>query len=1130
MVKGSAAGIEFAVKAEGVTQASQSIKGLSAKFVGLSFAVNTATRAFQEGIKWVGKSIQQYRDYEKQITEVSTLIGGAATDSIKTMGLEIEHLSIKWGQAVGDLTTGLYDIVSAAVDVEDAMGLLNVATRAAIAGLADVSVSVDVFTSILKAWGMEASQMDRIADELFQTIRRGKLRFDDLAHAMGYIAPIAAGLGVEFREIAAAFQTTTRQGQHLDMVTRGLALGLQNIANATPAAAEAALHYGVDLSHTALSVFGLESVLRDMNEAMEEHGYHILPEMIRNMRSYRVFMALTGSSLEEFVDDLRFLEESAGAADEALNKMMTTAQMQSDLAQQHMEKLERSVGEAWHSIDIAWQKTKLWFGTLISERSWSAAWGALDKLDTQLLDVRQHYVDMMITERQYASKKPLMTMITEYRDELQTTSDMIAFLEEQVDMSEIQEFFDITDRKIEIESALGDLGIVQEQMSIVGSKFKDMNTEASAFGGTLKAIGGGALTLAGAITTAFVPPAGAAMIGFGAGMTYAGIQEMFDSFELDETANVDAINKINEALRAINETTEDEELQLIKYGSTWRDIIKYFDENEKEINDLRKEYEELINSQEELEKNTNILKEGIADYARFFDNARQQIGQLTHEIMKIEEQVERTYRTFTGDEFAGRLRWEMEILGLTTAHDRLQRFMNLSMQFGDEMRWDFMEGMPTPENGDSWNVYDLDAWNTTLLNVGENIGDFDTSFTGFVEGFIEATSSLRTTNEALEDYNETLRLSSLDMDRLNLQRMRIQMDSLSESIEKNTRAFEKRNLAIARNSLEIAKLQLLDKQRRHGLRRGDQRKLDDLQIKNMELRIEKQEEELRIDEKYFNQNINNKQNMMALDKKILGMRIDNLRTRITAEEEGGVLWNVREAQKKYNDMAEIFSQYETRAQTNLDNMEDIRNQEMEDMVLRYDQQSELLDKYRDKYDEIITDIEDRMDDFTLFMQTLSTQWPNIWESLLGKDIWNKFVGNMHDLGKLTGYEGFMGLERWEDTPKVDWSNFDYSKVDWSHYIGLRPEDVQFRHPWKQRKRGTHYVPSDMLAVLHRGEKVVPAGSRQHGDSGETKIHIDPITVNADIRNYTDIHNLAGKIGEIIAAELVEGVESRYTVG
>ncbi len=392
--------LNFGVKTTGTAAAQTQLKGVASSFILMQGAIQVAQKAMQELQKWVGESLKSYRSFEKKIREVSTIMSGDARTSVMQLQAGIENLSKAYGQSADDLAEGTYQILSAAFDASEAINLLNTATKASIAGLTDVATSVDVFTSILNSYGKTVYQADEISDQLFQTVVRGKLRFEDLASAMGYITPIAANVGVEFEEIAAALSTVTRMGLHVDMATRGLALTLQNIASPTQQASSAARKYKVDMSALALQVNGLEGFIIDLNNAMTEYGSAILPELIRNMRSLRVVMALAGDEgISGFTKDLDLLKTSAGRTEEALTKMMSSAQMEVDMVAQSFEYLNRRIGEAWQDIDMWWKKAQLFWGTALSGGGFGGGAQAVKEVEDRIDKIRSSSLKLLEVER-----------------------------------------------------------------------------------------------------------------------------------------------------------------------------------------------------------------------------------------------------------------------------------------------------------------------------------------------------------------------------------------------------------------------------------------------------------------------------------------------------------------------------------------------------------------------------------------------------------------------------------------------------------------------------------------------------------------------------------------------------------
>lgn len=346
---------------------SKSLNGAAMRFIGISAAMGLAAMGFQKLSQWIDESTEKFRLFENSQAEVSTILTGESYKAIDTLTEGVKKLSIQYGQSAVDMSRGLYQILSAAVKVEESLNLLNVATKASIAGLTSVETSVDVLTSIINSYGKSVSQAAGVSDILFQTVVRGKLRFEDLASSLGYITPIAAAAGVAFEEIAAALATVTRMGLHVDMASRGLALTIQNIVSPTKQAKDAANEFGVDMSAVAIRVFGLKGFITDLSEAVKEFGLAVLPRMVRNMRSLRVVMALASEEgLKGFAEDLDLVYASTGRTDEALSKMIATQQREAAVVKQTMESLERSIGEVWSPIKVNIEATKLWFATFFA--------------------------------------------------------------------------------------------------------------------------------------------------------------------------------------------------------------------------------------------------------------------------------------------------------------------------------------------------------------------------------------------------------------------------------------------------------------------------------------------------------------------------------------------------------------------------------------------------------------------------------------------------------------------------------------------------------------------------------------------------------------------------------------------
>jgi len=634
--------LQFGVKTTGTTAAQTQLKGVAASFVALQAAVQIAQKALQTLQQWVGESIKSYRSFEKKIREVSTILSGEATQAVNGLQAGIENLSKSYGKSADDLAEGTYQILSAAFDASEAMNLLTTATKASIAGLTDVATSVDVFTSILNSYGMTVYQADEISDQLFQTVVRGKLRFEDLANAMGYVTPIAANVGVEFNEIAAALSTVTRMGLHVDMATRGLALALQNIANPTAQAGDAARKYEVDMSNLALQINGLEGFIKDLNEAMDDYGAAILPEMIRNMRSLRVVMALAGDEgIAGFTEDLDLLEKSSGRTEEALTKMMSSAQMEADIVAQSFEYLNRRIGEAWQDIDIWWKRTQVFWGTFFG--SWGDAGKAGDavrEIDDRIKSIKENYVNLMYETAKYTGKKSLFNILAGgfnfnnivasvgFRLPSALNFNAQKTIEKQVDFKSITRYFDILETLEKKGGKASKYSMAETALETVGF-YKDW-----------------------------------------------GILE-----------------KTTKNFKLLTDTLEDFDITLDSLGDT-DPFIDLYDSAitvDKVFDRLSEGYDDLQYDMEELQSELETVQPAMNYYVSLFDTASQSINthktnllSLSHAIKDLKHNVEDTYTSFGGHTFTGKLGYEIGVAEKETELSRSQQYTNMALKYGTD--------------------------------------------------------------------------------------------------------------------------------------------------------------------------------------------------------------------------------------------------------------------------------------------------------------------------------------------------------------------------------------------------------------------------------------------------------------
>jgi hypothetical protein len=285
------------------------VRNLGLKMAGLGSAIAAPLAA----------SGKAFGDFETQMKMVSTMLD-EPEKHMDAFSRGIRKLSVEFGESTDVLAKGLYDLLSASVNPAKALEVLAVATKAAKGGMTDTAVAVDGLTSVLNAFQMSADQASHVADVMFQTVKRGKLTFPDLAANIGKVAPMARAAGMSMEDMMAAIATMTRQGLSAEEATTRLV----NILKAAPDQAgniAALIQKYVGKSLSEIQV--------DFPEVRAAGG-----------------IAALAADMEGFKQDLELMQNAAGRADEAFARMTGGLSGELKKARMAVTDLMVSVGQA----------------------------------------------------------------------------------------------------------------------------------------------------------------------------------------------------------------------------------------------------------------------------------------------------------------------------------------------------------------------------------------------------------------------------------------------------------------------------------------------------------------------------------------------------------------------------------------------------------------------------------------------------------------------------------------------------------------------------------------------------------------------------------------------------------------
>ena len=150
-------------------------------------------------------------DFQNGMANMSTLFVTSQV-SVQKLSKEFLNLSNETGKGATELTEAGYQALSASVPVEKLGSFIRTSANMAKVGFTDTATSVDLLSTAVNAYGLEADQADNIANKLVNTQNLGKTSVNELASSMGKVIPTAAGMNVNLDQLCTMYTLMTKQG------------------------------------------------------------------------------------------------------------------------------------------------------------------------------------------------------------------------------------------------------------------------------------------------------------------------------------------------------------------------------------------------------------------------------------------------------------------------------------------------------------------------------------------------------------------------------------------------------------------------------------------------------------------------------------------------------------------------------------------------------------------------------------------------------------------------------------------------------------------------------------------------------------------------------------------------------
>ena len=273
-------------------------------------------------------------NFEEALAEVSTLTDMSLEEFKAKYAKGVLDLSKELGSSPVEVARAMYQAISAGIAPEKALEFIKTAGKAAIAGKTDIFTATDTLTSMVNAFKQFGYTTKEISDFVFVAVREGKTTFSEIAGSIGQVANIAATAGVSLEESLAAMSALTAGGMSTSEAFTGVKYAIESLLNPTSQAEEWFQKLGVQVDANTLKQYGLKGTLEILTKAVQRYTKNeaqqkkILAEVFSSVEALNAVLGLTGAQAEKFNDILKKMGKSAGATDEAYEKMARTTAFQ----------------------------------------------------------------------------------------------------------------------------------------------------------------------------------------------------------------------------------------------------------------------------------------------------------------------------------------------------------------------------------------------------------------------------------------------------------------------------------------------------------------------------------------------------------------------------------------------------------------------------------------------------------------------------------------------------------------------------------------------------------------------------------------------------------------------------------
>lgn len=238
-------------------KAARSVKGVETAFAAAAKSVGV----FLAAAAAIGGTISTISTFERSMSQVGAVTRATASEmeKMRAIAKELGRTTEFTAAQAGD---GLRFLGQAGFDASEAVAALPAVLDLATASGMDLARAADIASNVLSGFGKEAHEAGEVSDILAATASRANTNVEQLGNAMSFAAPVAAALGIDVSETAAAIGKLSDAGIQGSRAGTGMRQILAGLASPTKAARD-------ELDRLGIAVNQINPELHSFNEIVQ---------------------------------------------------------------------------------------------------------------------------------------------------------------------------------------------------------------------------------------------------------------------------------------------------------------------------------------------------------------------------------------------------------------------------------------------------------------------------------------------------------------------------------------------------------------------------------------------------------------------------------------------------------------------------------------------------------------------------------------------------------------------------------------------------------------------------------------------------------------------------------------------